>query len=130
MFKKSLRLLSAALILASLLGTGAPAAAAEETVDILLIGLDRRPGLSGCRSDTMVLCSYHPGKGTLTMVSFLRDLYLPIPGHGSNRLNAAYSFGGRRLLLQTLERISAWTLTAASRRISISFPISSTHWEA
>lgn len=103
MFKKSLRLLSAALILASLLGTGAPAAAAEETVDILLIGLDRRPGLSGCRSDTMVLCSYHPGKGTLTMVSFLRDLYLPIPGHGSNRLNAAYSFGGRRLLLQTLE---------------------------
>ena len=103
MFKKSLRLLSAALILASLLGTGAPAAAAEETVDILLIGLDRRPGLSGCRSDTMILCSYHPGKGTLTMVSFLRDLYLPIPGHGSNRLNAAYSFGGRRLLLQTLE---------------------------
>ena len=40
----------------------------------------------------------------LSMISFLRDLYLPIPGHGSNRLNAAYAIGGRELLVQTLEQ--------------------------
>ena len=96
----------AAVLLSSLLILGsAPAARAEEeTVDVLLIGLDRRPGLGGCRSDTMILCSYAPGSGTLTMVSFLRDLYLPIPGHGSDRLNAAYAYGGRELLSSTLEQ--------------------------
>lgn len=104
MIKKRRRILSAALILVLFLGTALPsAAAAEDTVNVLLIGLDGRPGLSGCRSDTMVLCSYRPENSTLTLVSFLRDLYLPIPGHGRNRLNAAYAFGGRELLLKTLE---------------------------
>ena len=37
------------------------------------------------------------------MTSFLRDLYVPIPGHGSNRINAAYAIGGRKLLKKTLE---------------------------
>ena len=37
------------------------------------------------------------------MTSFLRDLYLPIPEHDSNRLNAAYAFGGMTLLRETLE---------------------------
>lgn len=104
MVKKPMRSLSAALILILFFSAAVPsAAAAEETVDILLIGLDRRPGLAGCRSDTMILCSYQPAGGTLTLVSFLRDLYLPIPGHGSNRLNAAYALGGRQLLCRTLE---------------------------
>ena len=104
MIKKLRRLLSAALILVLFFGAALPsAAAAEDTVNVLLIGLDGRPGLSGCRSDTMVLCSYRPEDSTLTLVSFLRDLYLPIPGHGRNRLNAAYAFGGRQLLLRTLE---------------------------
>lgn len=104
MIKKRRRILSAALILVLFLGTALPsAAAAQDPVNVLLIGLDGRPGLSGCRSDTMVLCSYRPEDSTLTLVSFLRDLYLPIPGHGRNRLNAAYAFGGRELLLKTLE---------------------------
>lgn len=104
MTKKPYRLLSALLIFILFFSAATPsAAAAEETVDILLIGLDRRPGLSGCRSDTMVLCSYQAKRGTLTLVSFLRDLYLPIPGHGSNRLNAAYALGGRQLLCKTLQ---------------------------
>lgn len=80
-----------------------PVHAGEETVNILLIGLDRRPGLSGCRSDAMVLCSYRPDTGTLTMVSFLRDLYVSIPGHGKDRLNAAYALGGRQLLCAALK---------------------------
>lgn len=72
-------------------------------VNILLIGQDRREGESQSRSDSMILCSLNKEAGTLTMTSFLRDLYIPIPGHGSNRINAAYSFGGMKLLEETIE---------------------------
>ena len=71
-------------------------------VNILLIGQDRREGEATARSDTMILCTYHRKTGDVTMTSFLRDLYVPIPGHHSNRINAAYSEGGTALLDQTL----------------------------
>jgi LCP family protein required for cell wall assembly len=38
------------------------------------------------------------------MTSFLRDLYVPIPGHGSNRINAAYNYGGATLLKKTIDQ--------------------------
>ncbi|MBP3683663.1 MAG: LCP family protein [Oscillospiraceae bacterium] len=75
----------------------------HQTVNILLIGQDRREGETQARSDSMILCSYSRDTAAVTMTSFLRDLYLPIPGHGSNRINAAYSFGGMKLLEQTIE---------------------------
>ena len=75
----------------------------KKVVNILLIGQDRREGETQARSDTMILCSFDRNAGKLTMTSFLRDLYLPIPGHGSNRINAAYSFGGMSLLEKTME---------------------------
>lgn len=73
------------------------------TLNILLIGEDKREGEKGNRSDSMILCSYYPVNKQLTMTSFLRDLYVPIPGHGSNRINAAYAYGGAPLLVETLE---------------------------
>ena len=72
-------------------------------LNILLIGQDAREGDEQARSDSMILCSYNKKTNTLTMTSFLRDLYVEIPGHGSNRINAAYSFGGTQLLKKTLE---------------------------
>mgnify|MGYP002515181383 CR=1 FL=1 len=95
------RTLAAALAIILLTGA-APKAEAADRINILLIGLDRRPGLAGCRSDTVILCSCDPVSGKLDLVSFLRDLYLPVPDHGSDRLNAAYAYGGRELLKQTL----------------------------
>ena len=71
-------------------------------VNILLIGQDRREGEETARSDSMILCTYHRKTGDVTMTSFLRDLYVPIPGHNSNRINAAYSEGGTQLLNDTL----------------------------
>jgi LCP family protein required for cell wall assembly len=47
------------------------------------------------------------------MTSFLRDLYVPIPGHGSNRINAAYAYGGMNLLEQTIEENFAVTVDGA-----------------
>lgn len=77
----------------------------EETqsINILLVGQDKREGEQGNRSDSMILCTFNPGAGKLYMTSFLRDLYVPIPGHGRNRINAAYAFGGIKLLQRTLE---------------------------
>lgn len=72
-------------------------------VNILLIGSDRREGETRARSDSIILCTFHKKEKTLTMTSFLRDLYVAIPGHGSNRINAAYAFGGAELLNETLE---------------------------
>ena len=71
-------------------------------INILLVGQDRREGEETARSDTMILCTYHRKTGDVTMTSFLRDLYVPIPGHHSNRINAAYSEGGIALLDDTL----------------------------
>lgn len=72
-------------------------------VNILLIGQDAREGEEVARSDSMILCTYQKKTGKLIMTSFLRDLYVPIPGHGSNRINAAYAQGGMDLLEETLE---------------------------
>lgn len=71
-------------------------------INILLIGQDAREEGDTGRSDCMILCSYHKTSNRLTMTSFLRDLYVQIPGHGGNRINAAYALGGRELLCQTL----------------------------
>lgn len=71
-------------------------------VNILLIGQDKREGESRQRSDAMILCSFNPETNKLSMISFLRDLYVQIPGYEDNRLNAAYAYGGFELLKETL----------------------------
>lgn len=76
----------------------------RNTVNILLIGQDHREGETAqARSDSMILCSFHKDTDEMTMTSILRDLYVPIPGHHDNRINAAYSYGGMSLLKQTIE---------------------------
>lgn len=70
--------------------------------NVLLVGQDHREGEDTARSDSIILCTYQKETNTLVMTSFLRDLYVPIPGHGSNRINAAYADGGLALLEETL----------------------------
>ena len=81
-----------------------PAAQAQESaMNILLIGVDTiREDQSG-RSDAMILVRADPQNGEIRMVSFLRDLYVRIPGVGRTRLNAAYFHGGEALLKKTLQ---------------------------
>lgn len=74
-----------------------------DLLNILLVGQDRRPGEERARSDAMILCSINPETGKAAVISFLRDLYVTIPGYSDNRLNAAYAFGGFPLLKQTLK---------------------------
>lgn len=74
----------------------------ENVVNILLIGEDARPGESRGRSDTMILCSLNPSEKKLTVTSFMRDMYVSIPGHIPHKLNAAFAWGGMDLLEETI----------------------------
>lgn len=72
-------------------------------VNILLIGQDTRTGVRS-RSDSMILCTFNKTRNTLTLTSFMRDLYVAIPGYKNTRINAAYVYGGMTLLDETLEK--------------------------
>lgn len=75
----------------------------EDIINILLIGEDRKGESTRQRSDSMILCSFNKKTHTLTMISFLRDIYISeIPGYWADKLNAAYQYGGARTLNQTL----------------------------
>jgi len=93
---------------------GRPAASAG--TNWLITGSDSRQGLTrrqerqlatgvgigGHRSDTVMLL-HVPPSGPSVLVSLPRDSYVAIPGFGMNKLNAAYSFGGPKLLVKTVE---------------------------
>lgn len=75
----------------------------QDVVNILLIGQDRRNDYERAQSDSMILCTIDEAENTVTLTSFLRDLYVQIPGYKDNRLNAAYPIGGMNLLNTVLE---------------------------
>ena len=76
----------------------------EGVTNILLIGNDSRENGEDGRSDAMILLSISNKTKKIYMTSLLRDMYVEIPGHKDNRLNAAYSYGGAELLMQTIEQ--------------------------
>jgi len=75
----------------------------ENIVNILLIGQDRRAGEGRSRSDAMILCTINKSAGTLTLTSFMRDMYVQIPGYYDDRINTCYFLGGMDLLNKCLE---------------------------
>jgi LCP family protein required for cell wall assembly len=81
----------------------------------LIVGSDSRQGLSRSQVDALHLGTVganasdslmllHMGGGTPVLISIPRDSYVPIPGHGSNKINAALAYGGPTLLVQTVEQ--------------------------
>ncbi len=75
----------------------------DGVINILLIGNDSRDAGEDGRSDAMILLSISSETKSIVMLSLLRDMYVEIPGHDPNRLNAAYAYGGAELLMETLE---------------------------
>jgi len=84
----------------------------------LIVGSDSRKGLTDKQivalhvgfdlgtSDSDSLMLLHTGTGRPVLISIPRDSYVPIPGHGSNKINAALAFGGPSLLVQTVENVT------------------------
>jgi LCP family protein required for cell wall assembly len=85
----------------------------------LLVGSDSREGLTaaqrkeyatgnaaGRRTDSIILVHVPQSGGKPALISIPRDSYVPIPGHGSNKINAAFAFGGPKLLVHTVEQVT------------------------
>ncbi|WP_028642880.1 LCP family protein [Nocardioides sp. URHA0020] len=81
----------------------------------LMVGSDSRAGLTkeqrkeyatgnaaGQRTDTIMLL--HTGSGPNLLMSIPRDSIVDIPGHGTGKINAAYAYGGAKLLVKTIEQ--------------------------
>jgi len=93
---------------------------AAKAVNILLIGSDRRsdvpttgrdapasgwlPGLQ--RSDTLMILHIAGDRDTAAVISLPRDSWVEVPGHGSNKINAAFSFAGPSLAVATVEKLT------------------------
>ena len=76
----------------------------EYLINILLIGDDSRSADGRSRSDTILLLSINPNKNKASLISFMRDMYVPIhDGYGSSRINHAYEAGGVSFLTQCLQ---------------------------
>ena len=75
----------------------------DDVINILLVGQDTESLSQRSRSDSMVLCTINKTQKTLTMTSFMRDMYVTIPNYYNQRLNVAYLLGGFDALYDTLE---------------------------
>jgi LCP family protein required for cell wall assembly len=81
----------------------------------LVVASDSRKGLTkkqrkklstgdaaGQRTDTIKLL--HTGSGPNLLMTIPRDSYVPVPGHGTTKINAAFAYGGPQLLVKTIEQ--------------------------
>ena len=76
---------------------------------ILVLGTDNAPiaGRTTDRhSDSIMLVHTDPSHHRISYLSILRDLWVPIPGHGTAKINAAYQLGGPELAVATIKRLT------------------------
>lgn len=74
----------------------------QNDLNVLIIGTDSR-GEDRGRSDSLMIAHYDQKKKQPKLVSIMRDSYVDIPGHGKDKINAAYSYGGIELVRKTLK---------------------------
>lgn len=75
----------------------------KNVVHVLLVGQDTYSKTSRSRTDSMILCTINRSTKTLTLTSFMRDMYVRIPGYYSHRMNTAYVLDGFDALYDTME---------------------------
>jgi LCP family protein required for cell wall assembly len=88
-----------------------PPAASTGAKNILLLGSDSREttdqhdlgAAGGQRSDVMMLVHVPADRSGFSVMSIMRDTWVPIPGHGEAKINAALAYGGTPLVVQTVE---------------------------
>ena len=82
----------------------AKAAKAKDAVNYVILGSDSRSANPGRgRSDVLMVLHLDGDRHGASLISFPRDMYVPIPGHGKNKINAAFAYGGTPLTIRTLE---------------------------
>jgi polyisoprenyl-teichoic acid--peptidoglycan teichoic acid transferase len=96
-----------------------PAVSGRRTITILAVGSDARPGQNPLRmrADSIHVIFLQPRKRQAVIVGIPRDSYVSIPGHGTDKINAAMASGGPARLVRTVERafgtrIDYWAVTS------------------
>ena len=96
---------------------------ASGPLNVLLAGVDQRSGLTrhqqlalhvgravSSNSDTMMVIHVSADRSRVTVISVPRDSWVDIPGHGMNKINAAYGLGGPQLVVKTVEQNTGLTI--------------------
>ncbi|MBV9792741.1 MAG: LCP family protein [Actinobacteria bacterium] len=102
---------------------GTAGAATTGPLNILVAGVDQRAGLThhqevmlhvgsdvSFNSDTLMVAHISADRSRVTVVSIPRDSWVAIPGHGMSKINAAYGYGGPKLMVQTVENATGLTI--------------------
>ncbi len=95
-----------------------------EPQTLLILGSDRRPrnnvegAASDARSDTIMLVRLNPDKEATAIMSLPRDLKVEIPGVGTDKINAAYSYGGPQKTLETVKKLTGLPI---NHMVNVSF---------
>ena len=77
---------------------------ARDKATVMIMGVDKRNDDVG-RSDTLMLATLDPNKNQAALLSIPRDTRVKIKGHGFDKINSAYAYGGRELTQSTLESL-------------------------
>ena len=75
----------------------------SKVLNVMLFGEDNKGEDEHGRTDTMIMMSVDNRHKKIKLTSFQRDTYVYIPGHGNNKINAAYTLGGPKLTIETIE---------------------------
>lgn len=76
----------------------------SQILNVMLIGSDSMSTGDHGRSDSLMILSLDVKNHKIKVTSLMRDIWINIPGHGYDRLNAAYAFGGAKLTIETIEK--------------------------
>lgn len=77
---------------------------ANDKATVMIMGVDERADDVG-RSDTLMIATLDPEKNQAALLSVPRDTRVKIDGHGFDKINAAYAYGGRQLTQKTIESL-------------------------
>ena len=95
-----------------------PSLTGSKPIVLLMVGSGARPGDDVMHSlaDSIHLVFVNPAKKQAVMVGIPRDSYVPIPNHGSGKVNSSLFYGGPALMVQTVENLSGvqidyWAIT-------------------
>ena len=72
----------------------------------LIIGSDARRGETRSRADTILVMRTDPDSGRIKYLSIPRDFRVDVPGHGDQKINAAFFFGGQKGMVRAVQRLT------------------------
>jgi LCP family protein required for cell wall assembly len=89
-----------------------PSLSGSKPIVLLMVGSGARPGddVSHSLADSLHLVFINPAKHRATLVGIPRDSYVPIPNHGTGKINSSLFYGGPALLVDTIENMSGVTI--------------------